>query len=95
VKNISKGVATPNALPSADGVLTEPAEKALAAAIAAGAPTIRAAVERGDYREAFASVASLQPAVAKFFDDVLVMADDERLRAARLGLVAVVARVDS
>ena len=88
VKNISKGVATPKALPSADGVLTEPAEKALAAAIAAGAPTIRAAVERGDYREAFASVASLQPAVAKFFDDVLVMADDERLRAARLGLVA-------
>ncbi len=88
VKNISKGVATPAALPSADGVLTEPAEKALAAAIAAGAPTIRAAVERGDYREAFAGVASLQPAVAKFFDDVLVMADDERVRAARLGLVA-------
>ena len=87
-RQISKGVATPNALPGADGVLTEPAEKALAAAIAAGAPTIRAAVERGDYREAFASVASLQPAVAKFFDDVLVMADDERLRAARLGLVA-------
>jgi glycyl-tRNA synthetase beta chain len=88
VKNISKGVATPQALPSADGVLTEPAEKALAAAIASGAPTIRAAVDRGDYREAFASVASLQPAVAKFFDDVLVMADDERVRAARLGLVA-------
>ena len=88
VKNITKGVATPQALPSADGMLTEPAEKALAAAIASGAPTIRAAVERGDYREAFASVASLQPAVAKFFDDVLVMAEDERLRAARLGLVA-------
>jgi len=88
VKNISKGVATPAALPSADGMLTEPAEKALAAAIAAGAPTIRAAVERGDYREAFAGVASLQPAVAKFFDDVLVMADDERVRATRLGLVA-------
>jgi glycyl-tRNA synthetase beta chain len=26
--------------------------------------------------------------VAKFFDDVLVMAEDERLRTARLGLVA-------
>jgi glycyl-tRNA synthetase beta chain len=88
VKNISKGVATPPALPEADGVLTEPAEKALHAAIAAGAPTIRAAAERGDYREAFAGVASLQPAVAKFFDDVLVMAEDERVRAARLGLVA-------
>jgi glycyl-tRNA synthetase beta chain len=88
VKNISKGVAAPAGLPSADGLLTEPAEKALAAAIAAGAPTIRAAAERGDYREAFAGVASLQPAVAKFFDDVLVMAEDERLRAARLELVA-------
>jgi glycyl-tRNA synthetase beta chain len=88
VKNISKGVATPPGVPNTDGVLTEPAEKALAAAIATGAPTIRAAAERGDYREAFASVASLQPAVAKFFDDVLVMADDERLRAARLALVA-------
>jgi glycyl-tRNA synthetase beta chain len=88
VKNISKGVATPSSLPSADGVLTEPAERALAAALIAGAPTIRAALERGDYREAFASVASLQPAVAKFFDDVLVMAEDEQLRAARLGLVA-------
>jgi glycyl-tRNA synthetase beta chain len=88
VKNITKGVATPASLSSADGLLTEPAEKALAAAIAAGAPTIRAAAERGDYREAFAGVASLQPAVAKFFDDVLVMAEDERVRAARLGLVA-------
>ena len=64
------------------------AQPATLGTIAACAPTIRAAVERGDYREAFASVASLQPAVAKFFDDVLVMADDERLRAARLGLVA-------
>jgi glycyl-tRNA synthetase beta chain len=88
VKNITKGVATPPTLPSADGVLTEPAEKALAAAIASGAPVIRAAVARGDYREAFAGVALLQPAVAKFFDDVLVMAEDERVRAARLGLVA-------
>ena len=88
VKNISKGVAAPAALRSADGLLTEPAERALAAAIASGAPAIRAAAERGDYREAFAGVAALQPTVAKFFDDVLVMAEDEHVRAARLGLVA-------
>jgi glycyl-tRNA synthetase beta chain len=49
---------------------------------------IRAAADRGDYREAFTAIAALQPVVAKFFDDVLVMAEDERLRAARLGLVA-------
>ena len=49
---------------------------------------IRTAAARGDYREAFTAIAALQPVVAKFFDDVLVMADDERLRTARLGLVA-------
>ena len=86
VKNISKGVAAPASNPN--GMLTEPAEKALVAALATSAPAIRAAAERNDYREAFASVAALQPTVAKFFDDVLVMAEDERLRAARVGLVA-------
>jgi len=88
VKNISKGVATPADLSGVDGVLTEPAEKALAEALASTAPVVRAAAERGDYREAFAGIAALQPAVARFFDDVLVMTDDERLRTARLALVA-------
>jgi glycyl-tRNA synthetase beta chain len=86
VKNISKGVAAPTS--NANGLLTEPAEKALVAALETSAPAIRAAAERSDYREAFASVAALQPMVAKFFDDVLVMAEDERVRAARVGLVA-------
>jgi len=86
VKNISKGVAAPANNPN--GLLIEPAEKALVAALETSAPAIRAAAQRSDYREAFASVAALQPTVAKFFDDVLVMAEDERLRAARVGLVA-------
>ena len=47
-----------------------------------------AAAARGDYREAFAGIAQLQPAVATFFDEVLVMAEHEHLRIARLGLVA-------
>jgi glycyl-tRNA synthetase beta chain len=33
-------------------------------------------------------VASLGPVVARFFDDVMVMAEDETLRTARLQLVA-------
>ena len=49
---------------------------------------VRAAAARGDYREAFAGIAGLQPSVAKFFDDVLVMAEDQDVRAARLALVA-------
>ena len=38
-------------------------------------------------RQAFGEAATLAPAVAKFFDDVLVMAEDARLREARLRLM--------
>ena len=88
VKNITKGIAAPASLADVTGALTEPAERALATELESRAPAIREAAARGDYREAFTGIAALQPAVATFFDDVLVMADDERVRAARLGLVA-------
>jgi glycyl-tRNA synthetase beta chain len=88
VKNITKGVAGPAEASAYQSKLEEPAEQALAAQIAARAPAIRAAAARGDYREAFTGIAALQPAVAKFFDDVLVMAEDAALRDARLLLVA-------
>ena len=90
VKNITKGVVGPPAdsLEGLAATLKEPAEQALLSEIASRAPAIRNASQRGEYREAFAAIAALQPTVAKFFDDVLVMADDEALRAARLALVA-------
>ena len=87
VKNISKDV------PSFSGVinpdrLVEPAETALASEVAVRGSAIEAAAGRRDYRAAFSEIAALQPSVAKFFDDVLVMAEDAGLREARLGLVA-------
>ncbi|HXH24994.1 MAG TPA: glycine--tRNA ligase subunit beta, partial [Vicinamibacterales bacterium] len=87
-KNITRGVAAPASLAEALLALIEPAERALAAELEARAPAIRDAAARGDYREAFIGIAALEPAVAAFFDQVLVMTDDERLRAARLALVA-------
>jgi glycyl-tRNA synthetase beta chain len=69
-------------------VLVEPAETALLAAIDAHQPAIEAAVQSGQgFRQAFSEAARLGPAVGKFFDDVLVMADDVRLREARLRLM--------
>jgi glycyl-tRNA synthetase beta chain len=88
VKNITKGIAAPASLDAIIPVLQEPAERALAAELGVRGSTIRAAATRGEYREAFAAIAQLQPVVAKFFDDVLVMTDDQSLRDARLGLVA-------
>ena len=85
VKNITKGIGA--TAPDA-ALLNEPAEQALMAALAQAGPGIHDAAARGDYRRAFSDIAALQPAVAKFFDDVLVMAEDPKLRDARLGLVA-------
>jgi glycyl-tRNA synthetase beta chain len=42
----------------------------------------------GRYREALEAIAELRPAVDRFFDEVLVMAEDEATRKNRLGLLA-------
>jgi glycyl-tRNA synthetase beta chain len=67
--------------------LREPAETALAEELDRRGTAVLAAREQNNYRDAFSQIAHLQPAVAKFFDDVLVMTDDELLREARLALV--------
>jgi glycyl-tRNA synthetase beta chain len=69
-------------------LLREPAEKALISEIDQRQPAIESAVQSGSgFRQAFSEAARLGPGVAKFFDDVLVMADDPRLREARLRLM--------
>jgi glycyl-tRNA synthetase beta chain len=86
VRNIARNLDA-NA-PDLGGQLTEPAEKALAAEVARLQPVIDAAVASGTgYRQAFGEAAKVGPAVAKFFDDVMVMAEDPRLRDARLRLL--------
>ena len=88
VKNITKGISGAESLAGIRAALKEPAELALASELEKRAPIIQAAAAKRDYKDAFTNIAQLQPVVVKFFDDVLVMAEDERLRTARLGLVA-------
>jgi glycyl-tRNA synthetase beta chain len=68
-------------------LLCEPAERELAAAI----PKISKKVEslRGErrYQQALLEISRLRPAVDTFFDKVMVMVEDERLRANRLALL--------
>lgn len=86
VKNIAKNLDA--AAPDLGGVLAEPAEKALAAEVDRLAPVIESVIKSGTgYRQALAEAAKAGPAVAKFFDDVMVMADDPKLRDARLRLL--------
>jgi glycyl-tRNA synthetase beta chain len=89
VRNIAKNL-DPAASAAGDSraLLTEPAEIALLGEIDRRAPAIDAAVASGNgFRQAFGEAAKLGPTVAKFFDDVLVMADDPALRNARLRLM--------
>ena len=86
MKNIAKNLA--DGAPDLGGALTEPAEVVLAREVDRVRPVIEGAVASGaGYRQAFAEAAKAGPAVAKFFDDVMVMADDPKLRDARLRLL--------
>jgi glycyl-tRNA synthetase beta chain len=68
--------------------LKEPAEKALLDDIERRERAIADAIgARRDYGTAYTEAAAFEPAVARFFKEVLVMADDRRLREARLGLM--------
>ncbi len=72
--------------------LQEESEKELAALI----PQTVANVERlraaHDYEEALRQIATLRPAIDKFFDKVMVMVDDDNLRANRLALLQTVVK---
>jgi len=86
VKNIARSL--DEAAPGLGGTLTDPSELALEAEVNRLAPVIAAAVAAGGgYRHAFAEAAKTGPAVARFFDDVMVMAEDPKLRDARLRLL--------
>jgi glycyl-tRNA synthetase beta chain len=76
------------AAPALDpGLASEEAELALIEALTAAAPRIESAVEERDFAAALASAAELGPPVDRFFDDVLVMAEDSAVRANRLRLL--------
>jgi glycyl-tRNA synthetase beta chain len=66
---------------------TDEAEAELIDALGQASPRIEAAVAERDFRAAIAAAAELGPPVDRFFDEVLVMAEDEKVRANRLRLL--------
>jgi glycyl-tRNA synthetase beta chain len=68
-------------------LLVDGAEKELYSTVQELLPIVRDHVKRGDYTAALRSLASARTCVDRFFDDVLVMADDSALRANRLALL--------
>jgi glycyl-tRNA synthetase beta chain len=72
--------------------LREESEKELAALIPQTVATVQKLRAAHDYEEALRQIATLRPAIDKFFDKVMVMVDDDNLRANRLALLQTVVK---
>jgi len=69
-------------------LLVEESEKRLAAQIALLEPKIEPLLAHGQYTESLQKLATLRDPVDQFFDDVMVMCDDDNLRQNRLALLS-------
>ena len=89
VRNIARELPA-NAAAAGDlrGTLSEKAEVALLDEIERREKVINEAASAGrDFKAAYAEAAAFEPAVARFFTEVFVMAEDAKLREARLRLM--------
>jgi glycyl-tRNA synthetase beta chain len=73
-------------------LLTEEAELQLARAVESEEARIAREVEQGDFDAAWEAASGLAPTVERFFDEVLVMAEDAAVRTNRLRLLADLSR---
>jgi len=68
-------------------ILREDSEKKLAVLVPQAAGVVEKLRATRDYQAALLEIAKLRPAVDEFFDKVMVMVDDDNLRANRLALL--------
>ena len=69
-------------------LLEEGAERMLYDALVSAEATVRPLLDERDYTRSLRELAALRQPVDSFFDDVMVMADDEAVRSNRLALLA-------
>ena len=69
-------------------LFADDAERALFDAVLQLAPKVNSLVATEDYTDALLELASVRTQVDRFFDDVMVMADDQSVRQNRLALLA-------
>ena len=88
VSNILAKLEDESALGSVDAdLLSDPAEQALAKQVADKQAAVAPLFAERRYEAALAQLAGLRAAVDSFFDDVMVMVDDEALKNNRLALL--------
>jgi glycyl-tRNA synthetase beta chain len=86
---VKEGVETP----VSEALFEDPAEGALYRALQGVSGKVEGALQGGDYLAALTQIATLKETVDQFFDKVMVMAEDERVRQNRLALLTGIARL--
>jgi glycyl-tRNA synthetase beta chain len=95
VANIQEKAGGPGAANVDRALLRDDAERTLLSELERVEAASSSLREHRNYPAVLRNVATLEPAVARFFDDVLVMAEEPALRANRLGLMRRVASLFS
>ena len=88
ISNILKKSAEPVQAEADPALFAEDAERALWTDVGTVRRSADVLFEAGDYTSSLKALAALRTPVDKFFDDVMVNADDPKVRANRLGLLA-------
>ncbi len=86
IRNILKKSSTINEL-SNSALMTDAAEKNLFVAVEKLTPQVAAHMQKQNYTGALKELSGVRGEVDKFFEDVMVMADDENVRNNRLALL--------
>lgn len=86
VRNILKGIENPRAVDGA--LIKQPAEKALLQTGKGVRSKIEGMIEQKAYPEVLKILLEMRGVIDKFFDEVLVMCEDKKLRGNRLALVS-------
>ncbi|MBQ4829372.1 glycine--tRNA ligase subunit beta [Alteromonas sp. MMG017] len=71
-----------------ESLLSEDAEKALYSALVSAESVVTTAVATQDYTKILSTMATLRSAIDSFFDDVMVMAEDDAVKQNRLALLS-------
>ena len=87
IANILRQADVGDGLKISEKLLAEDAETDLYAALDAASTTVRPLLDDRQYTEALRELAGLRALVDRFFDDVMVMVDDESLKNNRLALL--------
>ena len=93
VVNILKKAGIQKALPVDESLFEDASEKALNTACQQVGKSVKAFTVAGEYEKALKEIATLRPFVDTFFDEVMVMVDDEAVKQNRMGLLSSVAEL--